>query len=224
MGRVRIKWCGHSYLVVEPEDGPVIALDPHDGGSIGLPECRVKADYTLVTHTHYDHNAVEMSGGKVIVKKLGSFRLGEVRVEGYKFYHDRASGRLRGDTAAYIMDLGGLRIAHLGDIGHVPPPGALKPFSGVDVLALPVGGVYTIDAIEAKAIVEITSPKLVIPLHFWVPGSLLPLDPLNRFLDISKTRRLRLEDGVLEVEPPLPQGRATIVVFERTATGARALL
>ncbi len=221
MPAVRIEWCGHSYLVIRPPGGPVIAIDPHDGGSVGLPECRVKADYTLITHGHFDHNAHEMSGGKVIIQRYGEFTLGPVRVTGLRFHHDRAGGSLRGDTAAYILDLGGIRIAHMGDIGHVPPPEALRPLEGVDLLALPVGGVYTIDAIEANIIVEMARPKLVLPLHFWIPGMTLPLDPPERFLQSSRLRRYRVEGGSFEVEPGLPEGRPTVVILERTATGRR---
>ncbi len=223
MALLRVEWCGHSYLVVKVEGGPVIALDPHDGGSIGLPECRVNADYTLITHTHFDHNAKEMSGGTVIVKRLGEFRVGDVKVAGYKFYHDKASGALRGDTAAYIIEVDGIRIAHMGDIGHVPPIGMLTPFEGVDILALPVGGVYTIDALEANTIVELVKPKLVIPLHFWMPGVTLPLDTLDRFLNTSKSRRLRLEKAVVELEGPPSVERTTIIIPSKTVSGARVL-
>lgn len=223
--KVRLEWCGHSYVVLRLDDGSVIAIDPHDGGSIGLPKCSVSADYTLITHNHYDHNAAEVSGGEVFTKKLGSFKLGgRVSVTGYKFYHDKASGSLRGDTAAYVIDLGGLRVAHLGDIGHVPPPGMLKPFEGVDILAIPVGGTYTIDAIEAMTIVELVKPKLVLPMHYWIPGMLLPLDPLERLLNITKARRVRVEEGFIELEGPLPsEAKPSILVFEKTASGARIL-
>jgi L-ascorbate metabolism protein UlaG (beta-lactamase superfamily) len=221
--RVRIEWCGHSYIILKLENGMVIAIDPHDGGSVGLPKCEVKANYTLITHDHYDHNAAEVSGGKVIKKKIGEFRLGgEVIVRGYKFYHDKASGKLRGDTAAYLIEIGDLRIAHMGDLGHVPPPGMLKPFEAVDLLALPVGGTYTIDAFEATAIIEMLKPKLVLPIHYWIPGMILPLDPLDRLLNITKARRVRIEEGVIELEGPPPgEGKPSIVIPERTVSGAR---
>jgi L-ascorbate metabolism protein UlaG (beta-lactamase superfamily) len=221
---VRVEWCGHSYLVIRPPGGPVIAIDPHDGGSVGLPECRVSADYTLITHNHFDHNAAEMSGGKVVRWRYGEFRLGPIKVEGLRFHHDRSGGTLRGDTAAYILEVGDVRIAHLGDIGHVPSSSAIRALEGVDLLALPVGGVYTIDAIEANVIVELVKPKLVLPLHYWIPGVTLPLDPVERFLQTSRARRLRLEEAVFEVEPGLPAGRPTILIPEKTATGRRSLL
>jgi len=222
---VRVEWCGHSYIVLKLGDGTVIAIDPHDGGSVGLPKCEVRADYTLITHDHYDHNAVEVSGGRVFKKKFGEFRIGEeIIVEGYKFYHDKSLGKLRGDTAAYILRIGDLRIAHMGDLGHVPPLDMLKPFEAVDLLALPVGGTYTIDALEATAIIETLKPKLVLPLHYWIPGMILPLDPLGRLLNVTRARRVRIDEGVIDLQEPLPQGaKPSIIVSERTASGARVL-
>jgi len=218
-----LEWCGHSYLVIRTPDGVTLAVDPHDGGSVGLPECRVQADYTLVTHRHFDHDAVEMSGGKAVIARTGEFRLGPVRVMGLRYYHDRAQGRLRGTTVAYLIEAGGLRVAHLGDIGHVPPPEALEPFRGVDVLALPVGGTYTIDAVEASRIAETLAPKLVVPLHFWMPGMTLPLDPLSRFINNARLRHYRVDVASIELEPPLPGGRPAILIPEKTPTGARVL-
>ncbi|MCE4621401.1 MAG: MBL fold metallo-hydrolase [Desulfurococcales archaeon] len=225
---IRIKWCGHSYIVIETDYGS-IAVDPHDGGSIGLPECRVEADIVLVTHDHYDHNAVEHARGrksKVIKWDISPRDFGWSRIHGYKYYHDKASGSLRGSVVAYRIELPReeLAVVHLSDIGHIPPREALTPLMEVDVLALPVGGVITVNALEAWELVRILKPKLVVPLHFWMPGSIVPLDPLERFLQISKARRLRVEGGEIPVEKADLPGKSTIIVFETTITGRRTLM
>ncbi len=221
---VRLEWCGNSYVILSFDNGIKIAIDPHDGGSIGLPQCRRETDYVLVTHNHFDHNAVEMASGNrtaVIRWRTGEFDVGGVRVEGYTFYHDKAGGSLRGTVTAYKIYREGISIVHLSDIGHIPPKEALKPFENVDVLLIPVGGVITIDAYEACKIISTIKPKLVIPIHFWMPGMTLPLDPLEIFLSVSKLRRLRIDKGYLNIDEISIPERTSVIIFERTVTGAR---
>ena len=214
MDAVKIEWYGHSYFRVEA-GGTSIVIDPHDGGSLNLPTYRVRADAVLVTHNHYDHNAVSIvEARKVYTWKRGSFRVGSIIVEGLPSYHDKSQGRLRGENTIYVIRANQIEIAHLGDLGHLPSDELARKLDGVDILMIPVGGVYTIDAYEAWEIVKTLGPKLVIPMHFWMPNMTVPLDPLERFLNIAKTRRLRLETNILEVAlEDLPE-RTTVVVFQ----------
>jgi L-ascorbate metabolism protein UlaG (beta-lactamase superfamily) len=197
---VRVRWCGHSYFIIEHSKGS-IAIDPHDGGSIGVSTCRYQADLVLVTHNHFDHNAVEVASGPST--KVVKWRAGEVLdaplIRGFKFYHDKASGRLRGTVVAYLIEVDGVRILHLSDIGHIPPKEAVESIGRVDVLLVPAGGVYTIDALEAWEVIQLMKPKIAVPMHYWVEGVILPLDPLERFLNIIKVPRERLESNEFEV-------------------------
>lgn len=212
---VRIKWCYHSYFIVE-SSGLRIALDPHDGGSLGLSTCYTDADIVLITHDHYDHNAVEVASGKdsIIVRwREGLQSLRGVSVEGLKFYHDKAGGRLRGETIAYKILLEDLTIAHLGDIGHMPSEKDKTKLAQVDILMIPVGGVYTIGHLEAWSLVSELKPKIVIPMHYWIPGALTPLNPLDRFLNVIKTQRIRLETRELVISKDrLPQ-KTTVAIY-----------
>ncbi|MEB3805908.1 MAG: MBL fold metallo-hydrolase [Desulfurococcales archaeon] len=218
MTNIEIRWHGHSYFTVKHE-GYTIALDPHDGGSLNLPETRVAADAVLVTHNHYDHNAVEMVTTKRVVKwRRGEFELGPLLVRGLPSYHDKSRGQLRGDNTIYIVDASGLKLAHLGDIGHLPGEDLLEKLRGMHIIMIPVGGVYTIDAHEAWELIQLVEPPLVIPMHFWTPYSTLPLDPLDRFLSISKARRLRLENRLLKItRDELPE-KTTVVVMPPPVT------
>jgi len=209
---VKIEWFGHSYFRLE-SGGRSLVFDPHDGGSLNLPSFNAVADSVLVTHNHYDHNAIEMVQAETIVRwRRGSFTAADFPVKGLLSYHDKSEGRLRGPNTIYIVEAGGLRIAHLGDLGHLPGEGIIEELENVDVLMIPVGGVYTIDAYEAWEIVKTLGPSLVVPMHFWMPNMTVPLDPLERFLDVAKTRRLRLESNVLELDKgDLPEKTTTVV-------------
>lgn len=214
---VRISWCGHSYFILEA-GGSRIALDPHDGAGIGLGTCRVRADLVLVSHNHYDHNAVEVASGpgSVVLRWPGGGerRVGGVGLRVYDSYHDKAGGRLRGRNSIFLLEVEGLRIAFLGDLGHIiEPEGDYSDLEGVDVMMVPVGGVYTISPSEAWYIIDRFRPRIAIPMHYWVPGSTLPLDPLDRFLNISRAPRNRVEGSTVEVGPGGLPGRTTIYYF-----------
>lgn len=190
----RIYWCGHSYFIIEAE-GATIAVDPHDGDSINLPTCRIQASLVLVSHNHFDHNAIEVASGpetRIVKWKTGSFKFNNITIEGREYPHDKSKGGIRGKTVAYKIRVDGVTIVHAGDLGSVPQGEDLE-WLRADVLMIPVGGVYTIDASEAWKIVEDIKPKIAIPMHYWIPGSILPLDPLERFLNIIRIPRERLD-------------------------------
>lgn len=211
-----VRWCRHAYFVLT-FGGETLAIDPHDGGSLGLETCRVESDYILVTHGHFDHNAVEVAKGAntraVLTKFYGSKTLGPYTVRGVKVYHDKAEGRLRGEVAAYRIDVGGISIAHLGDLGHIIDSSSHPELAGVDVLLVPVGGTYTINAAEAWKVVENLKPRIAIPMHYWLPGSHLPLDPLDRFLQLARAGRKPVKGDVLEVDPGAMPEKTTIYYF-----------
>ncbi|MEB3860372.1 MAG: MBL fold metallo-hydrolase [Desulfurococcales archaeon] len=211
---MEVEYCGHSYFLLRVK-GKLVAVDPHDGGSINVPTCRVGADYVLVTHDHYDHNAVEVAMGRdtrVYRQRLGSFALDDIHVRGVRVYHDKSGGRLRGWVAAYIIDSGDLKLAHLGDIGD-PAPDTLGELRGADVVFLPVGGVYTIDAQEAWELVEELKPRIAVPMHYWIKGSTLPLDPLDRFLNIARAPRIVVETGRATISRETLPEKTSIMVF-----------
>lgn len=212
---MKLKWCKHSYFIVET-GGLKIAIDPHDGGSIGLESCRVEADLVLVTHNHYDHNAIEIaSGAKTIVVKWrpGSFKIGEVEVKGFKYYHDNVEGRLRGETIAYKLEAEKLKILHLGDIGHHLTNRDVEELGEIDILMIPVGGVYTINYKEAWTIIQQVSPKIAIPMHYWTPKALTPLDPLDKLLNIVETPKIKIEKDTLEVDANNIPEKTTLLVI-----------
>ncbi|MEM0492261.1 MAG: MBL fold metallo-hydrolase [Acidilobaceae archaeon] len=210
-----IRWCGHSYFILETS-GIKIALDPHDGGSLGIDTCREESDLVLVTHNHYDHNAIEIaSGADSIVTKWrdGVMNVKGLNIKGIRLYHDKARGALRGETIAYMIKVEDMIITHLGDLGHTLEEREVEELSQTDIILIPIGGVYTINYQEAWDIIKTIKPKIAIPMHYWIPGSIAPLDPIDKFLNIIKTQKIRLEDNKLEVhKETLPQ-KTTIIIL-----------
>ncbi len=183
-------------------------IDPHDGASIGVgfPAPPRGAEYILVTHKHFDHNAVDVVRGEstreVVVERVGEFTLGPFRVRGVKLPHDEHGGRLRGFVVAYRVEAGGVSVTHLSDAG-VPPSGEALEALRADIAVVPAGGVYTMHPREAAETLDALGAVIGVPVHYWLPGYFLPLDPLDEFLGVARKRRrvVRLDSNSFTVEP-----------------------
>jgi L-ascorbate metabolism protein UlaG (beta-lactamase superfamily) len=182
---LRVRWHGHSCFEVSSEALTVVT-DPHDGKSIGIQPPKVRGDVVLVSHDHFDHSAVR------IVEKPGTSRvlvdprpvdLEGFRVRGVPTYHDVNGGLSRGGNIAFVFELGEVIFCHLGDLGHVLTPEQAAAIGPVDVLFVPVGGVFTIDAKEAWEVVRMLGPGIVVPMHYRVGGLSLSINSIAPFLD-----------------------------------------
>ncbi|AAY80303.1 MBL fold metallo-hydrolase [Sulfolobus acidocaldarius] len=204
-----IRFFLHSCFLIDK----LILIDPHDGASIGLPKPETKAPLVLITHDHYDHNAYEIIPHETVkLKEYGEFTFRNYTIKGFRAYHDKEKGRRRGETAIYkIITPNGNSIVHLGDIGHVPEN--IEEIKNSDVLLLPVGGVITVNAKEATDIVNILRPRIVIPMHYWVKGHYMPLNPLEEFLGIIKDSRKIVELDEKEFDENTLQEN-TVIIFK----------
>lgn len=156
---MKITWRGHSCFQVESE-GYVVVLDPYEDGYVpGLGPLRVKGNLVLCSHNHGDHNAVRTVDRMPADKS--PFTVTEILS-----FHDDQGGALRGENRIHILDNGSLRIAHLGDLGCDLNPEQEKALRDLDALMIPVGGFYTIDAVQARHIVDRIRPRVVIPMHY----------------------------------------------------------
>ena len=202
---IRVKWHGHSCFEIWGEEGePRLLIDPHDGGSIGLPRPEPNnPDIILITHNHFDHNFYEPYAGKdtVIVKwREGTFSIKGIKITGISVPHDEAGGKMRGKVTAYKIDYNGIILLHLGDIGTEKlSKKTLDEMAGANLVFIPVGGVYTIGPVAANRLLDNISPNIAVPMHYWVTGMTLPIDPLDRFLKVTRFRRYRLDTSEFEL-------------------------
>ncbi|MCR3884382.1 MAG: MBL fold metallo-hydrolase [Methanothrix sp.] len=186
---LKIRWLGHSCFRIEDGSGKVVVTDPFDE-AVGYPLPRIRADAVTVSHDHHDHNNVEaLQGRPAVVKGPGEKEAAGIRFEGFQTYHDEEKGELRGDNTIFCFEMDGVRICHLGDLGHLLSEEDAAALGEVDVLMIPVGGVYTIDAGGAKEVVGQIKPKVVIPMHFMTPALTFKVDPPDRFLSGQKVER-----------------------------------
>lgn len=203
--KITITWFGHSCFKVE-SGGYSVVLDPYEDGKVpGLKPLRLEADEVLCSHEHTDHNF----RGAVTLKnrKLDSpFQIQEIYA-----YHDDKQGNLRGNSSIHILTDKTFRIAHMGDLGCELTEEQRGQLSGLDVMMIPVGGYYTIDAAQARRVAESVNPKVVIPMHYRGMGfGFDVLGPVEEYLRLCRDV-VRYQD-VLEITKDMP-GQTAVMTF-----------
>jgi len=180
---VEIRWLGHACFLITAGDGTRILTDPFDD-TLGYDLPTVPADIVTVSHAHFDHNNVgAVQGSPDVVDSPGDRSFGGVRIRGVQTCHDTKGGALRGRNIVFVIETDDITICHAGDLGHVPSDETAKSIGRVDVLLIPVGGTYTLDAKGAQEAARKLDPRIVIPMHYKTPDLKMPeLDSAERFL------------------------------------------
>lgn len=193
---LQIRWHGHSCF--EIKDDITLVTDPHDGKSIGIPAPNIEGDIILVSHDHYDHNSVktvEKIGSKV-VRDERKRNIYNVVIRGIKTYHDENFGDIRGENIIFKFLIDDINFCHLGDLGHILEEDIAEKIGDVDILFIPVGGNFTIDANYAWKIVNLIKPSIIIPMHYKIGGLSLPIDTLDKFLETSIFKILKVGNEI----------------------------
>lgn len=179
---MKISWYGQSCFKIKCKDVDIL-IDPYHE-STGLKLSKTKTDLVLVTHGHEDHNNIGIAtGDPVIINGPGEYEVRDVFIYGKQAYHDDNNGKDRGVITMYLIEEDGLKLAHLGDIGQKRlTDDQLEFLDDVDILLLPVGGKYTINAQEASEILSEVEPRIVVPMHYKMPGLKMDLDSVDNFV------------------------------------------
>ena len=224
---VEIRWYGHSYFQLITTAGTKVVFDPHAISEYGAPP--LSPDIVVMSHNHDDHNRKEIlaNGDSKDLKafygitpkgKGGEWakideKVKDVRVRNVPTYHDNEEGAKRGKNSIFIIEADGLKICHLGDLGHDLTEEQVTAIGPVDVLMVPVGGIYTINGEVAKKVVAQLKPRLfVLPMHYGtkVYSDVLPID---EFLDGQKNVRKMEDSNVLDFPADLKADKPTVVVL-----------
>lgn len=183
-----IKWFGQSAFKItikNQNDEEINILTDPFAKEIGLHMPKVDANIVTISHDHADHSNLDAVKNEqaFIIKSPGEYEVSGVLITGVQSYHDKANGAERGLNIIYKINAEELSVAHLGDVGHVLTDEQLEVVEGVDILLLPIGGRYTINAKEAAEIVAQVEPRIVIPMHYKIPGLKIDLEGLSKFAE-----------------------------------------
>ena len=219
-----IVWLGHSSFRIKGKDAAIVT-DPFDPGMAGLKFPRVAADIVTVSHGHADHNNVariDLPAGKAggspkVVSGAGEYEIKGVSIFGIPTFHDDKKGAERGSNTVYVMSIDKITVCHLGDLGHKLSEEQGGEIGSVDVLLVPVGGIYSLDSTHASEVVASLEPKVVIPMHYQIPGlspeMFASLEPVDNFIKELGIEPQKLDKYVINYGS-LPE-EMQLVVLER---------
>lgn len=216
---MQIFWKGQScfQIVVSKnrQEQVKVVIDPYDE-SIGLKVPSLQADIALFTHDHPDHNNIKaIEGTPFIIANPGEYEVQGIFIQGIASFHDKNQGKERGTNTIYVMEAEDLRVCHLGDFGQKELTSEQQEAMGeIDVLLIPVGGVYTIGAQEASALIHQIEPRIVIPMHYFIPKLKMKLAGLEEFLKIMGVRSIQPQEKLSVKAKDLQKEETQIVVLK----------
>ena len=211
-----IRWFGQSCFEIKNKSISIIT-DPYSA-DIGLKLPKLKANIITVSHDHYDHNNVEAIADAnpekkaFLVNSPGGYEVEGVLLEGIQTYHDDKNGSLRGINTVYDIKMDGITLCHLGDLGSDLTEEQVEELDGVDILFVPVGGRYTLDAEGAAKVVNKIEPRIIIPMHYAVDGLKIDLDSVDKFVKEMGLAAENMESLKLE-KKDLPQEGMRLVIL-----------
>ncbi len=212
---MEITYIAHSCFKIKGKDLTIV-IDPYDPEKTFYKLPKLSADLVLSTHDHFDHNFIEgVSDYRMVIDRPGEYELQEVYIEGFKVFHDNKNGEERGSSSMFQISMDGLNILHCGDLGHELQKSTLEKILDIDVLLIPVGGTYTIDADVATKVISSIEPGIVVPMHYQTEKTELSkdLDPLKKFLDeMGDDNVQKLDTLKLSGKSDIPEETQVIVI------------
>lgn len=163
---MKIKWLGHSCFLITSENGTKVLTDPYNK-LVGYKLPEIEADIISTSHNHNDHNNINaVQGSYVHINDPGGFSKNGIEIKGVETFHDKVSGAKRGKNTIFKFIIDEVNVCHCGDIGHILESNQIEGIGKVDILFLPVGGLFTIDAYDAVKVMKQLNPTVVIPMHY----------------------------------------------------------
>lgn len=211
---MKIKWLGHASFLITAGDGTRIITDPY-GKFDGLNYAPINesADLVTVSHAHGDHCGGKVKGTPRVIDRPGKTTAKGITFTGIPSYHDPSGGRERGGNIIFTFTVDDIRVCHLGDLGHMLSKEQIAEIGPVDILLIPVGGFYTIDAREADQIAAGINPQVIIPMHVSNKKCAFPIANVEEFLK-GKSNVKRTGASEVEFHKADIPARTEIVVLE----------
>ncbi|MCE5322961.1 MBL fold metallo-hydrolase [bacterium] len=215
---MQIRFLGHSSFLITTDSGTRILTDPYDPsaypGTLAYDVFSEPVDIVTISHEHKDHNGMHLvKGSPVIIRGSGKFGADDVDFLGVETYHDNEKGARRGKNTVFVMSAEGLRIAHMGDLGHILTADQAAEIGTVDVALVPVGGFFTIDAVQAAKVASQVEAKIAIPMHYRTAKCSFNITGVDEFIE-NKPNVIMPAGSIFEVTKKSLPGEQQIVVLE----------
>lgn len=213
-----IEYLGHSCFKLTESTGTSILCDPYSEEMVGYPMPEAEANAVTVSHHHGDHDCVSRVGGNpLIIDKESGLDLDGVEINSIKSFHDASRGKKRGENVIFKFRMDGIDVCHLGDLGEQCSSDLIETLLPVNVLLIPVGGNYTIDAEMAKEYVDRIMPDFVIPMHYRTKDCKIDIDKVDEFLKLFEEDAIEETEGnSIELSRTDLGGETKIIVLRRS--------
>ena len=212
---MKIKWLAHACFLITSDSGIRIINDPYKtGGRFRYGEVKESADIVTVSHEHGDHNNVAaIQGNPTVIKGAGKVEVKGIKFNGIPAYHDKVGGKETGNNTIFCFEVDGVKVCHLGDLGHPLSGDQVAEIGKVDILLAPVGGVFAIDGRIAMEIAGRLAANVVMPMHYKTDRCDLPIAGVDEFL-LGKPRVRRLADSEVEFKKGKFSTATEIIVLQ----------
>ena len=182
---MKLKWYGHSCFSLTFADGTTLITDPFDD-TTGYPLCTARADAVLSSHDHFDHNHIaSISGSPTMINTPGMHELNGIKITRTAAFHDPEEGKLRGKNVIFAVEAEGLKLVHLGDLGHMPNAEQLETIKNADVIMMPIGGTFTITTPQAVELIAQAKPRTALAMHFHNDYCQFPISDEKEFVALT---------------------------------------
>lgn len=208
---MKLKWYGHSCFGLTFANGTTLITDPFDD-TTGYPLCTARADAVTSSHDHFDHNHIaSVSGQPAMINTPGAHEIGGVKVTGTASFHDPEGGKLRGRNVIFSIEGDGLKIVHLGDLGHALNEEQLSAISGADLMLIPIGGTFTITTAQAVELIAQAKPRTAVAMHFHNAYCQFPITDEKEFIALTGAVEMPNE---IEITPETALPAAIVMKYE----------
>jgi L-ascorbate metabolism protein UlaG (beta-lactamase superfamily) len=212
---MKVKFLGHASFLITSEDGTRIITDPYRpgcfAGGIKYEPITEEADIVTISHDHDDHNCTDIQGDPTFIRGAGEKESKGIKITGTDVFHDESGGKERGKNTVFKMMIDGMSVVHLGDLGHPLSDHQVQEIGKVDVLLIPVGGYFTIDAVTADNITKQLDPKIVIPMHYKTEKCGFPIAAVDEYTKNKTTKKIEGEFAITKEN--LPKTMTTYVLI-----------
>jgi L-ascorbate metabolism protein UlaG (beta-lactamase superfamily) len=208
---MEITWFGHSCFRIKGKEA-VVLIDPCPE-TTGYTLGKVQADIVAISHAHPGHSYLDtLQEGYRAIKGPGEYEIKDTYITGTGTFHDDAQGKKSGKNTVYVIEMEGVTLCHLGDLGHSLTPEVTGELGNINVLFVPVGGHSTIWAQAAADLVRNLNPGYVIPMHYKTEAEKADLEFAEKFLKELGIKELATQPKLIVTRTNIPASTQVIML------------
>ena len=213
---MKLQYLGHASFRIISEMGTTVVCDPYKSDWVGFDMARVRCDVVTISHHHGDHDCMDsIVGSPAELDVEIACAADDIAIESVETFHDEEKGAKRGKNLVFSFLVDGLKVVHMGDIGCFDEK-VVEKISNCDVLLIPVGGTFTVDATGAKRYVDSVQPKIVVPMHYKTDEHNFDVDGVDKFLSLFDSERVKISQSDTLTLYDAPTNDVTeVVVLQR---------